>query len=57
MELFEVSQNPLLLAKDLIRTAKAKNKQLVNNVNDQLIDLRNSMTEKKKFLKITIRTK
>ena len=36
-------QNPLFLAKDLIRTTQAKNKQLVCNVNDGFIDLRNAI--------------
>ena len=39
-------QNPLFLAKDLIRTSQAKNEQLVNNVNDGLIDLRNTIIKK-----------
>ena len=34
-------QNPSLLARDLIKATQAKNEQLVNNVNDGLIDLRN----------------
>ena len=39
-------KNPFLLVKDLIRATQAKNKQLVNNVNDGLIDLRNSIIRK-----------
>ena len=35
-------QNPLFLAKDLLRARKAKNEQLENNINDGLIDLRNA---------------
>ena len=34
-------QNPSFLAKDLIRATHSKNDQLVNDVNDELIDLRN----------------
>ena len=34
-------QNPSSLGKDLIRATQAKNEQIVNNVNDGLIDLRN----------------
>ena len=33
----------LFSAKDLIRASQAKSAQLVNNVNDRLIDLRNSI--------------
>ena len=40
-------QNPSFLAKDLIRAKQEKNEQLVNNINDQLIDLRNAFIEKK----------
>ena len=36
-------QNPSLLAKDLIRAMQAKNEQLVNNINDIMIDLRNAI--------------
>ena len=36
-------QNPSFLAKDLIR---AKNEQLVNNIHDGLIDLRNTIIRK-----------
>ena len=36
-------QNPSLLAKDLIRAKQAKNEQLVNNINDELIDLKNTI--------------
>ena len=39
-------QNPSFSAKDLIRAKQAKNEQLVNNVNDKLIDLRNDIIEK-----------
>ena len=41
-------QNPSFFAKDLIRVtqAKAKNEQLVNNVNDGLIDLKNAIIRK-----------
>ena len=39
-------KNPLLLTKDLIRTNQAKNEQLVKNINDGLIDLRNAINRK-----------
>ena len=39
-------QNPSFLAKDLIRATQGKNEQLVNNVNDGLIDLRNTIIRK-----------
>ena len=39
-------QNPLFLAKDLLRAKKAKNEQLENNINDGLIDLRNANIRK-----------
>ena len=40
-------QNPSFLLKDLIRVNQAKNEQLVNNINDGLKDLRNSINRKK----------
>ena len=46
----------MFLAKDLIRAKQEKNEQLVNNINDQLIDLRNAFIEKK-FLKMKIQLK
>ena len=39
-------QNPLFLAKDLIRAKQAENEQLVNNINDEFIDLRNAIIRK-----------
>ena len=39
-------QNPSLLTKDSIRAAQAKNGQLLNNVNNGLIDLRNAIIRK-----------
>ena len=39
-------QNPSLLTKDLIRAAQAKNEQLLHNVNNGLIDLRNAIIRK-----------
>ena len=39
-------QNPSFLAKDFIRAKQAKNEQLVNNINDELIDLRNAIIKK-----------
>ena len=39
-------QNPSLLAKDIIRVKQAKNEQLVTNINDELIDLRNASNKK-----------
>ena len=39
-------ENPFFLAKDLIRAKQAKNVQLVNNINDELIDLRNAIIKK-----------
>ena len=40
-------QSLLLLAKDLIRVKQSKNEQLVSNINDQLIDLRNAIIRTK----------
>ena len=39
-------QNPLFLAKDLIRATQAKNEQLVHNVSNRLIYLRNAIIKK-----------
>ena len=39
--------NPSFCAKDLIRAKQAKNEQLVNNINDELVDLRYAIIEKK----------
>ena len=39
-------QNPSLLTNDSIRAAQAKNGQLLNNVNNGLIDLRNAIIRK-----------
>ena len=39
-------QNPSFLAKDSVRVMQAKNEQLVNNVNDWLVDLRNAIIKK-----------
>ena len=39
-------QNPLLLAKDLLRAKQPKNKQLVNNTNDELIAFKNTIIKK-----------
>ena len=39
-------QNPLFLAKYLIRAKQAKNEQLPNNADNELIDLRNSFIKK-----------
>ena len=39
-------KNPSFLAKDLIIATQAKNEQIVNNVNDGLIDLRNDINRK-----------
>ena len=39
-------QNPSFLAKDLIRAKQDKNEQLVNDINDELIDLRNAIIKK-----------
>ena len=39
-------QNPSFSAKDFIRSTKAKNKQLVNNVNDELINLRKAIIKR-----------
>ena len=39
-------QNPSFLAKDLIRATPDKNEQIVNNVNDGFIDLRNDINRK-----------
>ena len=40
-------QNPSFLAKDLIRSKLAKNKQLVKNINYNLFDLRNVIIKEK----------
>ena len=39
-------QNWSFLARYLIRVEKAKNEQLVNDINDWFIDLRNAITKK-----------
>ena len=39
-------QCPLFLAKDLITSKQAKNEQLVNSINGELIDLQNVITKK-----------
>ena len=39
-------QYQLLLAKDLITSKQAKNEQLVNSINGELIDLQNVITKK-----------
>ena len=39
-------QNPLYLAKDLIRAKHAKNEQLLNNINNELIDINNAIIKK-----------
>ena len=39
-------QNPLFLVRDLISAEQDKNEKLVNNINDGLIDLRNSVDRK-----------
>ena len=39
-------QNPSSLAKGLIRANQAKNERLVNNISDELIDLRNAIIKK-----------
>ena len=47
-------QNPLLLAKDLITAMQAKNDQLVSNINDGLIDLKNAIIKKEMEMKTQI---
>ena len=39
-------QNPLFLVRDLISAEQDKNEKLVNNINDGLTDLRNSVNRK-----------
>ena len=39
-------QNPLFLVRELISAEQDKNEKLVNNINDGLIDLRNSVNRK-----------
>ena len=39
-------KNHLFLAKDLIRAKQPKNEQLVNNINDEFIDLKNTVLRK-----------
>ena len=46
LKLFFKYQNPLFLFKSLIRDKQAKNEKLVNNINDELIDLRNAIIRK-----------
>ena len=41
------SQNPLLLAKDLIRANQDKNGQVVSNINNGVIGLRNDINGNK----------
>ena len=48
--------NPSFCIKDLIRAKQAKNERLVNNINDEMVDLRNTII-KKKFLKKKIQIK
>ena len=40
-------QNPSFFAKDQIRAKQFKNEQLVNNINKELIDLRNVIIKNK----------
>ena len=47
-------QNPLLSAKDLITAMQAKNDQLVSNINDRLIDLKNAIIKKEMEMKTQI---
>ena len=49
-------QNPLFLAKGLIRAKQAKNEKSLNSKNDGLIDLRN-VTKENKFLKMKTQIK
>ena len=44
MELFYVSESIVLVY--LVRATQVKNEQLVNNINDGLIDLRNAINRK-----------
>ena len=44
-------QSLSFLEKDLLEAKQAKNEQLVNNINDTLIDLRNVFIRKKKSIK------
>ena len=44
-------QSLSFLEKDLLEAKQAKNEQLVNNINDTLIDLRNVFIRKKKSVK------
>ena len=37
---------PSFCVKDLIRAKQAKNEQLVNNINNELVDLRNTIIKK-----------
>ena len=39
-------QNPLYLAKDLIRAEHAKKERLLNNINNELIDINNAIIKK-----------
>ena len=47
-------QNSLFLVKDLISGKQDKNEKIINNVNDELIDLRKNIN-RKIFLKMKIR--
>ena len=49
-------QNPSFLEKDLIKGKQAKYEQLVSNINDRYIDLRNASI-KKQFVKIKFQRK
>ena len=42
---------PLILSKDLIRAKEAKNEQLVNNINDELIDWKRNEIVRKEIPK------
>ena len=49
-------QNPSLLAKILIGANQAKNEELVNSINDELVDLGNGI-KTKKILEMKIQMK
>ena len=50
-------QNPLYLLKDVCYTYKTKNEKIIHNVNNALIELRNTVIKQKRNLKMKISRK
>ena len=47
-------QNPLYLLKDACYTYKTKNERIIHNVNNPLIELKNTVIKQKRNLKMKI---